>query len=173
MAGRLFFRNKKALSLSGAQRGMRLLGIFHYLLGAFLIWMIVMLFIGGPEMLGALVHEQNSPNFAFLDKYDDWVTGMSFITILMIQAAMELFTGWSCRRKSLHPDKMMLTLLLSGAGVLGSAFTLLKAGFHTNVILDAGYSLLLNLVTFLLAFRIRRDFIRSRKTEAQGRLREP
>ena len=119
--------------------------------------MIVLLCIGGPETVGAGIRERNSELLPFLNMYDDWDYGMGVIIILFMQMMIELFLGWSCRRKSTRPEKLLLTLVLSGIRILTSLYTLLKSGMDINILMDAGYTLLLNLLTFFLAFRIRRE----------------
>ena len=158
MADRPFSRKIRTVSLSGAQKGMRFLGIFHYILGILLLLIVALLGTLGPVKLWEAVQARNSIDFAYLEQYDPWVAGMSILTLLFAQAAIELFVGRSCRRKSTRPQKLLLTLILSGISTLAAVFALLKAGSDPIAYLDPAYALLINLITFLLAFRIRWEY---------------
>ena len=155
-------KKNKANRISKAQTGMRALGVFHYALAAFLLLMIILLIIAGPERLGAAVHERNSESMSALSRLDDKTAGVTAIGVLMIQFGIEVYLGWSTRRKALRPDKMLLKLILSGGSVLMTLFSLLRSVFSGAELAGLLYALALNLTTFLLALRIRLVYNRRR-----------
>ena len=154
------------MKLSKAQTGMKVLGIFHYILALLLLAMIALLLVAGVRVLGASIHASGSPDLAFLDEYDDQFTGITGIVILVLQFFTELFTGWSCRRRAKHPDKMLLTLILSGGNVLFSLFSLFSSGLANVEWAGFLYSLTLNVITFMLALWIKRAYDRHRREMA-------
>ena len=109
--------------ISKAQAGMRALGVFHYALAGFLLVMIVLLIAAGPERLGEAIHRQGSDALASLNRYDDEVAGVTAIGLLLIQFGIEVYLGWSTRRKANRPDKMLIKLILSGGSVLMTLFS--------------------------------------------------
>ena len=155
--------------ISRAQKGMRALGVLHYALAAFLLLMIVLLIIAGPERLGAAVHERNADSLTALNKLDDKTAGVTAIAVLMIQFGIELYLGWSTRRKALRPDKILMKLLLSGGSVLMTLFSLIRSGFIGAEWIGPVCTLALNLTTFLLALRIRYVYDRLRGETAENR----
>ena len=173
MARKTDSRRKRTIQLSKAQKGMRLLGIFHYILGILLLLMLILLGTLGPVKFWEAIQARNSIDFAFLDQYDPWVAGMSILTLIFLQAAIELFVGWSCRRKSTRPQKLLLTLILSGISTLTNLFTFIKAGADPIAHLDPAYALLINLITFVLAFLIRREYSRSSEKQSEAGSRFP
>ena len=124
--------------------------------------MIVLLIIAGPERLGAAVHERNADSLTALNKLDDKTAGVTAIGVLMIQFGIEVYLGWSTRRRALRPDKMLLKLILSGGSVLMTLFSLLRSVFSGAELAGLLYALALNLTTFLLALRIRLVYDRMR-----------
>ncbi|MBR2259421.1 MAG: hypothetical protein IJ899_19225 [Blautia sp.] len=159
MPKKKLLQKKEKLLLSRAQKNMRLLGIFHYLRAAMLLFLLIVFAAIGPETVWTAIQESNSSPFAYLEKYDAWVAGMSILTLVFIQMATEFFVGWGCRRNSTRPRNLLLMLILSGISSVGSLFSFITAGM-TNPIncLDPAYALLINLITFLLSFRIRQQY---------------
>lgn len=146
---------------------MKVLGVFHYLFALLLLLMVVALLTIESGKAGASIHASNARNLAFLDAYDDRVTGITVIVILGIQFCIEAFLGWSSWRRSKHPDRMMLTLLLSGGSILLSLFSLLRSGFANVEWVDLIYGVTLNATTFLLALWIKRAYDRRRREAEQ------
>ena len=142
---------------------MNVLGWFHYLLMILILLITIPTIIVGPEQFGLMVKEKNNPVLSFLNQYSDEVAGLTAIILLFISVITEFYLGWSCRRKARRPEKLLLTLALSGAKTLFSLFTVLRGGLLSVNWLDTVYSLFLNLITFLLAFWIRREYNRNRK----------
>ena len=154
--------------ISKAQAGMRALGVFHYALAGFLLVMIVLLIAAGPERLGEAIHRQGSEALASLNRYDDEVAGVTAIGLLLIQFGIEVYLGWSTRRKANRPDKMLIKLILSGGSVLMTLFSVIRSGFSGAELGGLLYTLGLNLITFLLALRIRNTYERLRRERAGG-----
>ena len=154
--------------ISRAQTGMRALGVFHYALAGFLLLMIILLIVAGPEQLGEAVHQRNDSSLSVLNQYDDEVAGVTVIGLLIIQFGIELYLGWSTRRKALRPDKMLLKLILSGGSVLMTLFSLLRSAFTGAEVAGVLYTLILNLTTFLLALRIKLVYERLRGGAGEG-----
>ena len=73
-----------------------------------------------------------------------------------------MYLGWSTRRKAMRPDKMLLKLILSGGSALMTLFSLFRSVFSGAELGGLLYTLILNLITFLLALRIRFDYERLR-----------
>ena len=78
---------------------------------------------------------------------------------------MEVYLGLSCRRKANHPEKLLFTLVFSGIRVVMALFTFMRAGTANTVWYDTGYTLALNLATFLLALQMKRGMT---KTEPEN-----
>ena len=154
--------------ISKAQAGMRALGVFHYALAGFLLVLIVLLIAAGPERLGEAIHRQGSDALASLNRYDDEVAGVTAIGLLLIQFGIEVYLGWSTRRKANRPDKMLIKLILSGGSVLMTLFSVIRSGFSGAELGGLLYTLGLNLITFLLALRIRNTYQRLRRERAGG-----
>ena len=140
---------------------MRSLGLFHYILGIVLLLMLILLGTIGPEETSIRFLERNTLDLTYLEKYDDWVAGMNILTMFFIHMVIELFVGFCWRRNATRPRNLLLTVFFSGASFLSALFALVLAGSDPATYLDPGYTLLLNLLTFLLAFRIRQENRRS------------
>ena len=141
---------------------MKALGILHYGFAVLLLLIVAVLLTVETGQLGATLHASKSPELLFLEEYDDQVAGLTAIIILCIQAIIELFIGWSCRWRAKHPDKMLLTLILSGGSVLLSLISLFSSGFINVEWAGFIHSATLNTVTFLLALWIKRAYDRCR-----------
>ena len=165
-------KNKKATEkqISRAQAGMRTLGVFHYALALLLMIMIILLIVAGAERLGAAIHEKNSDSLSALNQLDDEHAGVTAITLLLIQFGIELYLGWSTRRRANRPDKMLLKLLLSGGSVLLTLFSMIRSGLAGTEWAGTVYTLVLNSTTFLLALRIKRAYDRGRRGSAESGL---
>ena len=148
--------------LTRAKRGMMTLSWFHF---AFAIVLFIMCFFlsFAVNELGAAIHRQNSEALSFLDGYDDQVTGLSAITILVIEMCIELFLGFSCRKKAKHPEKLLLTIILSGGKAIYGLISILLCGTSSVGWIDAITSLVLNTVTFLLAIWLKTAYDRHRR----------
>ena len=119
---------------SRAQKGIRLLGIFHYLLGFFLLLLMILLRLIGPEEVWVRFQERNTMDLTFLENYDAWVAGMSILTLFLLQAVTELFVGFCCRRNATRPRNLLLTVFLSGpAACLPSSHGSSQALTHSPI----------------------------------------
>jgi len=159
LSKRSLLQKKEKPALSRAQKNMRLLGVFHYLRGALLLLLLIVFAAIGPETIWTALQESSSSPFAYLEEYDAWVAGMSILTLVFLQMVTELFIGWGCRRNSTRPHKLLLTLILSGISSVSSLFSLITAGMINPInCLEPAYALAINLITFLLSFRIRQQY---------------
>ena len=149
--------------ISKAQKGMRVLGILHYVLAVFLLVIIIMILIVGPERLGAAIHERHNASLSALNRVDDRTAGITAIVLLVIQFGIEVFLGWSTRRRSRRPDRMLTKLLLSGGSIVITLYSLIRTGFAGTEWISSLYTLALHTATFLLALWIKRGYDRQRQ----------
>lgn len=129
---------------------MMALSWFHFAYATVLFIMCIMLPFVVNEF-GAAIHNQNSESLSFLNGYDDRVAGITAIIILGTEMLIELFLGVSCRKKAKHPEKLLLTLILSGGKALYGLISMLLRGTPSGGWIDAIANLVLNTITFLLA----------------------
>lgn len=153
-------RRRAKSPLSRAQKCMNVLGWFHYACAILTALFIALIFLAGVGRFGAELQKSTSPTLEFLKPYDGMVAGVSMIVILVIGLIIESFLGWSCRRKARRPEKITLTIVLSGAQTLFSIVSILRQGFANVYWLDAGYTLALNVVTFSLALWMKAEYRR-------------
>lgn len=151
---------KKKTPLSRAQKCMNILGWFHYACAVLTALFIALILLVGVGRFGAELQKSDAPSFEFLKPYDGDVAGVSMIVILVIGMIIESFLGWSCRRKARRPEKITLTIVLSGAQMLFSIISILRQRFANVYWLDAGYTLALNAVTLSLALWIKAEYRR-------------
>ena len=141
---------------------MRILSWFHYAFALVMMLLsLIPLFIGFGEY-GAILRESNDPALSFLFTHEDFVIGVSgFIYLYVLGVFPEMYVGWSCRKKSTRPEKLLPTLLLSGIQIIFRCFSLLRAGI-TAVDWLSVYNLTVNIVTFSLALWMRLEYNRQK-----------
>ena len=148
--------------LSWAHRGMNILGWFHYLTGAVQLLLTVTAFSVGSGNF-VLLFRQNCPaGLSFLLPLSDAALFALILTFMGIRILTEWFVGWNCRRKSRILSRQTLTLILSGGKILYALLLILRGGILTARWVNL-HALLLNGVTFLLAFWMRRTCLREER----------
>ena len=144
-------------TLTRAQKSMNILGWFHFAWFILALVFIALIVLVGIDRFGTEFQKTSNPMFDSLRVFDGNVAGWSVIFVLAIGMFIELFLWWSCRRKARHPEKIWITLIISGAQILLSVFSMLRKGLANVIWLDSGYTLALNVVTFSLALWMRME----------------
>ena len=106
---------KEKQHLTGMRRGIRILGIFHIVVGCFWLFITVMsALIVRPETFGETFKSNCPPVLSFIHSWDNTLTGGLLMVYMLIISATEFFIGRIWRKKALTTKGQMLTLVFSG-----------------------------------------------------------
>lgn len=157
---------KDKLRFSGIRRGMRILGSFHYLSGAFRLILSLLMPLAGFPALGDQFKADTPPSLSFTASWDSTLLGVLLFLFLIVSSVTEFIVGRNWRRKAMNTRQQTVTMILTGIKALRAVYIILAGGFLSVKTADI-FSLVLNTVSFSLAFLMHREYLRTKQVQPE------
>ena len=162
---------KKAKTrLTGMRKGMHILGWFHYVLGFFQLLMAGVAVFTLPDKIGAGFREAFPDLLSwlpFLSAFDDRMLGILTVIAMLVRGFSEFVIGWIWCRKARNTVSQVLAVILSGFKIVHAVWLILYGGLLSTKWADI-YTLILNGVSFALAFWMHGQYKRTQKKPRDG-----
>ncbi len=147
---------------SGIRKGVRILGVFHYVSGVFQIIITILSIFAGISFMASSFKAQLPSVLSFMASWDNTLVGILLVFYLLIRIFTEFLVGRNWRRKATDTKQQTLTLILLGIKLLRVLSSILNGDFLSSRSANI-LSLILYSISFALAFLIHREYLRTKR----------
>lgn len=141
--------------------GMSFLGWFHYAFAFAQLLLGTLGILAGVHVLGVRLRAE-FPDPGILSGFSDTALGVFMVIWLVIGVTTQCILGWIWHRKARTTANQMLAMVLSGGKIISAVFAILSGGI-LNAKWANYHALILNAISFSLAFWLHREYSKTRQ----------